>query len=212
MGPLDRPEGDDGYGMTGFDAFAIIVILASAAAGWVRGGTRELVTLLGFVLAAFVALVALPFTGPLGRSLVNPDWAGSIAAAVVTFLIVYFAIRIFGSMLSKRAQAHPHLGGIDRFFGILIGAGRSLVLLGAIHLVIVAAMPGERTPRWLSEATLQPVSAGAARAIQIVLPGIGRGADAIAPVLDSSVRRGFSDDQALPSPQTSPNSRPSAAP
>ena len=198
--------------MTGFDAFAIIVILASAAAGWVRGGTREIITLLSFVLAAFLALVALPFTGPIGRSLVDPDWAGSIAAAVASFLLIYFGIRIFGSFLSKRAQAHPQLGGVDRFFGILIGAGRSLVLLGAIHLVIVAAMPGERTPRWLSEAMVQPVSQGAARAIQIILPGIGRGADAIAPVVDSSVRRGFSDDQALPSPQTSPNSRPSASP
>jgi membrane protein required for colicin V production len=198
--------------MTGFDAFAIIVVLASAAAGWVRGGTREIITLLSFVLAAFLALVALPVTGPIGRGLVDPDWAGSIAAAVASFLLIYFGIRIFGSFLSKRAQAHPHLGGVDRFIGILVGAGRSLVLLGAIHLVIVAAMPGERTPRWLSEAVMHPVSAGAARAIQIILPGIGRGADAIAPVVDSSVRRGFSDDQALPSPQTGPNSRPSAAP
>lgn len=198
--------------MTGFDAFAILVILASAAAGWVRGGTREIVTLLSFILAAFIALVALPFTAPIGRALINPDWAGSIFAAVASFLLIYFGIRIFGSILSKRAQAHPTLGGVDRLLGVFVGAGRSLVLLGAIHLVIVAAMPGERTPRWLSEATLRPLSAGAARAIQVILPGIGRGADAISPVVNSSVRRGFSDDEALPSPQTRPNSPPSAAP
>ena len=196
--------------MTGFDAFAIVVILASAAAGWVRGGTREIITLLSFVLAAFLALVALPLTAPAGRALIDPDWAGSITAAIVSFLIVYFGIRIFGSILSKQAQAHPTLGGIDRLVGIVVGAGRALVLLGAIHLVIVAAMPGERTPGWLSEATLRPVSAGAARAIQIVLPGIGRGADAISPVVDSSVRRGFSDDKALPPTQSGPTSRPAA--
>lgn len=196
--------------MTGFDAFAIVVILASAAAGWVRGGTREIITLLSFVLAAFLALVALPLTAPIGRALINPDWAGSIAAAVTSFLIVYFGIRIFGSILSKQAQAHPTLGGIDRLVGIFVGAGRALVLLGAIHLVIVAAMPGERTPEWLSEATLRPVSAGAARTIQIILPGIGRGADAISPVVDSSVRRGFSDDKALPPTQSRPTSRPAA--
>ena len=196
--------------MTGFDAFAIVVILASAAAGWVRGGTREIITLLSFVLAAFLALVALPLTAPAGRALIDPDWAGSITAAIVSFLIVYFGIRIFGSILSKQAQAHPTLGGIDRLVGIVVGAGRALVLLGAIHLVIVAAMPGERTPGWLSEATLRPVSAGAARAIQIVLPGIGRGADAISPVVDSSVRRGFSDDKALPPTQSGPTLRPAA--
>ncbi|MDP3403072.1 MAG: CvpA family protein [Brevundimonas sp.] len=197
--------------MTGFDAFALIVILASAAAGWVRGGTREIITLLSFVLAAFVALVALPLTAPVGRAMIDPDWAGSIAAAVASFLLIYFGIRIFGSILSKKAQAHPQLGGIDRLLGILVGAGRSLVLLGAIHLVIVAAMPGERTPRWLSEATLRPLSAGAARAIQIILPGIGRGADAISPIVDSSVRRGFSDDNALPPTQSGPTSPPSTA-
>ena len=197
--------------MTGFDVIAILVILASAAAGWVRGGTREVITLLSFVLAAFIALVALPLTAPLGRALVDPDWAGTIAAAVASFLLIYFGIRMFGSILSKRAQAHPQLGGIDRIVGIFVGAARSLVLLGAIHLVIVAAMPGERTPRWLSEAALRPVTAGAARVIQIVLPGIGRGADALAPVVTSSVNEGFSGEEALPSPQTNNTSPPSAA-
>ena len=197
--------------MTGFDVIAILVILASAAAGWVRGGTREIITLLSFVLAAFIALVALPLTAPIGRALVNPDWAGTIAAAVVSFLLIYFGIRIFGSALSKRAQAHPQLGGIDRVLGVFVGAARSLVLLGAIHLVVVAAMPGERTPRWLSEAAIRPVTAGAARMIQMVLPGIGRGADALAPVVTSSVSEGFSGEEALPSPQTNNTPPPSAA-
>ena len=197
--------------MTGFDVIAILVILASAAAGWVRGGTREVITLLSFVLAAFIALVTLPLTAPLGRAMVNPDWMGTIAAAVFSFLAIYFGIRLFGSILSRRAQAHPQLGGVDRFVGVFVGAARSLVLLGAIHLVIVAAMPGEKTPRWLSEAALRPVTAGAARLIQIVLPGIGRGADALTPVVTSSVSKGFSDEKALPSPQTNNTSPPSAA-
>ena len=197
--------------MTGFDVIAILVILASAAAGWVRGGTREIITLLSFVLAAFIALVALPITAPIGRGLINPDWAGTIVAALASFLLIYFGVRIFGSILSKRAQAHPQLGGIDRFIGVFVGAGRALVLLGAIHLVVVAAMPGEKTPRWLTEAALRPVTAGAARAIQIILPGIGRGADALSPVVSSSVSKGFSDEEALPPTNSRPTS-PRAAP
>ena len=192
--------------MTGFDVVAILIVLGSAAAGWVRGGTREIITLLSFVLAAFIALVALPVTAPIGRGLVDPDWAGTILAAVLSFLLIYFGIRIFGSALSKRAQAHPQFGGLDRFVGVFVGAGRALVLLGAIHLVVVAAMPGEKTPRWLTEAALKPVTAGAARAIQIVLPGIGRGADALTPVVSSSVSEGFKDDDALPPTQSRPTS------
>lgn len=195
--------------MTAYDALAVILILASAASGWVRGGVREVITLLSFVLAAFLALIALPVTAPIGRAMVNPDWAGSILAAVVSFLAVYWGIRIFGSRLSKQAQAHPHLSGIDRFFGIFVGAGRALVLLGAVHLVVVAAMPGEKTPRWLTEASLYKLSAGAARTIQFILPGIGRGMDAVSPVVASSAREGFSGDEALPRPQSGTTSPPS---
>src|SRR5688500_19247754 len=111
--------------MTGFDVFAILVILASAAAGWVRGGTREIITLLSFVLAAFIALVALPLTAPLGRALVNPDWMGTIAAAIAAFLLLYFGTRIFGSILPEPAQAHPQRGGGGRFAGVLVGAAGS---------------------------------------------------------------------------------------
>lgn len=197
--------------MTGYDAFAILVILASAAAGFVRGGVRELITLFSFILAAFVALIALPVTAPLGRSLIDPDWAGTIFAAILSFLLIYFGIRIFGSSLSKRAQAHPHLGGVDRFFGALVGMARALVLVGAVHLVIAAAMPGAKTPRWLTDAALYKVSAVAARTIQIILPGVAKGADALSPVVDSSVRKGFSDEEALP-PTQSGTTSPGAAP
>ena len=195
--------------MTGYDALAVILILASAAAGWVRGGVREVITLLSFVLAAFVALIALPLTAPIGRGLVDPDWAGSILAAVVSFLALYWGVRLFGSQLSKKAQAHPHLGGVDRVIGVFVGAARALVLLGAIHLVVVAAMSGEKTPRWLTDARLYKISAGSARLIQTILPGIGRGMDAVSPVVASSAREGFSNDGALPRPQSGTNSPPS---
>lgn len=198
--------------MTGYDVFIIIVLLFSAAAGWLRGGVREVITLLSAALAALVALITLPWTAIPGRALVNPDWAGTILAAVVTFFVIYFGLRLIGSMISKSAQNNPALGFADRLFGLLVGSGRAVLLIGAVHLVIVAALPGEQTPRWLSQATFYKVSAVGARAIQIILPGIGKSADAITPVVDSSVRRGFSDDEALPPTHSKTNSRREAAP
>lgn len=198
--------------MTGYDVFVIVVLLFSAAAGWVRGGVREIVTLLSALLAALVALIALPFTAMAGRAVVDPDWAGTVLAAILTFFVVYFGLRIAGSLLSKSAKAHPSLGGLDRVLGLAVGAVRALILIGAIHLVIVAALPGERTPRWLNGALTYPVSALGARAIQMVLPGMGRGVDAISPVVDSSVRKGFSDREALPQPQSGTTSPREAAP
>lgn len=177
--------------MTGYDVFVILVILASGAAGWFRGGMRELTALLSFFLAALLALISLPWTAPIGRSLVNPDWAGSILAVGLVFLVLYFGLRFAGSALSKGVRGNV-IGVLDQIFGLLVGLVRALALIGAVHLTIMGAMP-DNPPRWLIEAASAPVSKGAARAIQIVLPTLGKGADALTPVVDSSVREGFSD-------------------
>lgn len=193
--------------MTGYDLFAIVVILASAAAGWIRGGLRELITLAAFAVAAILSLLALPLSGPVGRAVVDPDWAGSIAAAIVVFLIIYFGIRITGTILSRRVRDHKQLSGVDRFMGTGVGALRALVLLGAIHLVTYAATAPNEAPGWLRNAAVFPISHASARAIQTVLPTVGRGADALSPVIGSSVRDGFSDDDTA-----TPQSDASAAP
>lgn len=177
--------------MTGYDLFAFVVILFSALAGWVRGGAREVITFLSFILAALIALIALPITGPVGRGIFDPDWIGTVLAAVVSFLLVYFGVRLAGTMIGRSLQNHEHLSGVDRGLGITFGVVRALVLLGVIHLVVFAASGApDRAPGWLRDAAIFPVSAGSARAIQWVLPNIGRAADEVAPVVVDSARRG----------------------
>ncbi|QBX38042.1 CvpA family protein [Brevundimonas sp. S30B] len=186
--------------MTGYDLFVAIVLIASVAAGAVRGGVRELVSLLSAIVAAFVALIALPVTAPVMRGLIDPDWIGSVVAVIVGFFLVYFLLRLVGSALSKGAKAHGALGAIDRLFGVVIGATRGLLLIGAVHLTVAAGLPGDRSPRWLDEAFSYGLSVRAAHAIQWILPGLGRGVDAVTPLVDGSIRRGFSDDPDLPRP------------
>ena len=136
--------------MTGFDVVAAVILLVSTAAGWVRGAVREVIGLASFALAAVLALLALPATAPIGRGLIDPDWAGSILAVVVVFLLIWLGLRMLGGLMTKGARGGAGLGGLDRILGLIVGAARALVLLGAIHLVTVAALPGERTPRWLA--------------------------------------------------------------
>ena len=176
--------------MTGYDVFVILVLLASGAAGWFRGGVRELTALFSFFLAGLLALITLPWTAPFGRSLVDPDWAGSVLAVGLTFLILYFGLRFLGSAISKGARGNA-LGAFDQTFGLLLGLVRALALIGGAHLTIMGVMT-DNPPRWLTQAALAPVSAKAAEVIQMVLPTLGKGADALTPVVGSSVREGFS--------------------
>lgn len=178
--------------MTGYDLFAFAVIVFSAMAGWVRGGAREILTFLSFILAALIALIALPVTGPIGRDIFTPDWIGTVLAAIFTFLAVYFGVRFIGRLLS-RSLRDSALSSVDRALGVLFGSFRAIVLMGVIHLIIMASSTPNPPPDWLTNAAVFPLSAGSARAIQTILPDIGRAADQVTPVVVDSARRGATD-------------------
>ena len=194
--------------MTMWDLIALVIVAGSAVAGWVRGGAREVITFFSFILAAFIALIALPATAPLARAIINPDWLGWLAAAIVTFLIVYGLIKLGAAVLSRKLRESASLSTPDRIIGLSFGVLRSLILLGAIHLVMHAAMPAERVPAWFRDSAFFPVSKTGARLIQWVLPGVGRGVDKLSPVVSGSVKKGMSpqdDRRAAPTPQSPPS-------
>jgi membrane protein required for colicin V production len=180
--------------VTGYDALILILVLGSAAVGYFRGGAREVVTLVSFTLAAFLALLLLPLTGPLFRHFIHPAWIGTVAAVVVVFIVGHIAIRAFGGWLSRRLHEGETLGKLDRVGGVGFGLVRGLLLIGVFHLVFAAVTPPERLPGWFHGAALYPVSAGSAKIIQSALPKGARTADRLAPALEATVRRAASDD------------------
>lgn len=188
--------------MTFFDVVFLAILVVSAFAGFVRGGAKEIVTLFAFLLAAVGSLLLLPVTGPMFRRMIDPDIVGTAAAVIVIFLVLYAIVRLTGAYLGQRLQKTEHLGGVDRAVGLGFGVIRALVLVGVFHLVFHAATPPERIPTWLRNAALYPVSALSAKAIQLVLPKIARGADAVAPAVERNAREGATDQ-----PQSSATDR-----
>ncbi len=179
--------------MTFFDGLALLVLAVSALAGLWRGGAREIVSLFTFLLAGLIALLALPLTGPIGRDMLDPDWAGTVAAVLVVFVAFGLLLRLLAKWLSRSLHESDHLGGVDRLAGLGFGLLRGLVLLGVVHLMLYAATPPGRIPPWYREAMVYPAGAAAAKALQVVLPEGAKVADRVAPVVERSVRRGASD-------------------
>jgi len=179
--------------MTFFDGLALIVLVISGLFGFFRGGAKEIVSLFSFLLAGLIALLALPFTGKVGRAILDPDWFGTIAAVVLVFVFVGLLLRLLAGWLARSLQEHDHLGGADRIAGLGFGVLRALVVLGVIHLMFYAATPAGRIPHWYRQAAVYPMAAGSAKMLQLVLPTWAKVADKVAPVVEDSVRRGASD-------------------
>ena len=173
--------------MTLFDLVVLGLLVLSALVGFIRGATRELITVIAFVLGALAAVFALRFTGPIARDAVNPPWAGNAVAIIIVFLVVYILLRVLGAGITRRIHQTGSLGSIDRAAGVGVGLIRALVLIGVFHLVFHAATPPERLPRWMTNAASYPLSGAAAGALRVVAREGAESADSLGPALKEAV-------------------------
>jgi membrane protein required for colicin V production len=189
--------------VTQFDLIAIAILAVSGLIGFARGALRELTTIVAFVLAVAIALLALRVTGPIARHWLHPAWVGNVAALLAGFLVSYIAIRIVGAGLTRSVHEVRALGGIDRVAGLGIGLIRGFVILGVFQMVFSAATPRERMPQWISHAALYPAASDTAQALKALEPGGLAVAGKLAPTLKEAVTDDGQDDDQAPGDKTS---------
>lgn len=176
--------------MPWFDIVVLSILLASAGVGFYQGAAREMVAVLSFLIAAVVALLALRFTGPMGRAIVDPDWAGTAGAVLATFVLVYGALRLTGAGLARRIQETQILGLLDRTVGLGFGLIRAFVVLGAFNLAFNAATPVELRPKWMTGAVFYPMTTAAAQILKAFAPRGLDMANRLKPAVSEAVREG----------------------
>lgn len=182
--------------MTQFDLIALFVIVISAAIGFIRGATRELVTALSFILAAALSLLMVRVTGPIARPLMDPDWVAVLVAILVTFLILYVALRLLGGRLSHGILETQAFGTVDRTVGVGIGLVRAVVVLGAFALLFTAVTPEPRRPKWITGAALYPLTTASGKMLMAFAPQGQAAAGKIRPAIEKAVREGTGETPA----------------
>lgn len=179
--------------MTLFDIMALTLLAVSGGVGFFRGAVREMATVLALLVAAAAALWGLRFSGPLMRGMLEPVWAANVAAVLLVFVVIYIALRLIGGRIANRVQATNVLGFLDRVIGAGFGLVRSLVVLGAFHLALMAVAPPERIPQWIAGAALYPLTQAAGQVLKAFAPRGLDVADRLRPAITDAVRDGAGD-------------------
>ena len=122
-------------GFTLVDGIVVIVILVSAILAYSRGLVREILSIAGWVIAAFVAFIFAPQAEPLVREIPYlGDFIGTscqlgiIAAFAGVFAIALILTSIFTPIFSGLVQ-NSAIGGLDQGVGFVFGVLRGVVLV-----------------------------------------------------------------------------------
>jgi len=148
--------------------YAVIGVFAlSLGIGAWRGLVREVVSILGWVIAFLAANL---LAGPLGPSMPQaiPSPELRVAAAFLAVFVVSLIVTSLAGLLLSRIVKSIGLGGLDRLLGAVFGAARgALIVLAAALLAGLTSVP--RQAYWRDSAS-GPLLAQAVGAFQPLLP------------------------------------------
>ena len=153
--------------MTWLDYAVLGVFAASIVLGAWRGLLREVISILGWVIAFLAAnLLAGPLGAAMPQSIPTPELRVA-AAFMAVFAGALIVTSLAGLLLSKVVRA-VGLGGVDRLLGALFGAARGLLIVLAAAL-LAGLTSASRQPFWRDSAS-GALLAQAALALKPLLP------------------------------------------
>ena len=153
--------------MTWLDYAVIGVFAVSLVLGAWRGLVREVISILGWVIAFLAAnLLAGPLGPVMPQAIPTPELRVA-AAFVAVFAASLIVTSLAGLLLSKIVKA-VGLGGLDRALGAAFGGARGLLIVLAAALL--AGLTSAPRQPWLRDSASGPLLAQAAGMLKPLLP------------------------------------------
>ncbi|MEO0730180.1 MAG: CvpA family protein, partial [Pseudomonadota bacterium] len=138
------------------DVGLIAICLISALLAMYRGFTREVLSILSWLLAAaavlYFVLFQRDFAEEISGQIGLPVQIAQILIGAIIFLIVLVVVHLITSRLSD-SVLDSRVGMFDRIFGFLFGALRGFILVVIPFLFYEKLYPAPEThPQWVREA------------------------------------------------------------
>ena len=154
--------------LTTLDYFAIGILVVSAVVGLWRGFFREVIALVAWFAAAWLAYHFCNYLATEWLSAFISNEAARLASA---FLLIFVAVLIAAGLLARAFQSLLSSAGltlVDRFFGLIFGFVRGALVL--VVLSTLGALTGaQQTKAWQASA-IRPVLEQGAGLIRSWLP------------------------------------------
>ena len=153
--------------MTIFDYLVLFVLISSVVISTLRGLVKEILSLLGWIVAFVVANAYGAKLAPLLPELLP----GETARLIMAFVVLFLGVRILMGLLSLAIGAVITATGLslaDRGLGGLFGLARGIVIV--LAAVILCGMTSIPQQDFWRNALLSPMAETGARTVKPFLP------------------------------------------
>ena len=154
--------------MTIFDYLVLFVLAASMVIGLMRGLVKEVLALLGWVVAF---IVANAYSAQFGDMLLLDVISSDAMRMIVSFVALFIGVRVLIGLLTLVLDLllkASGLGLVDRSLGAMFGLARGALLV--IAAVMVGSMTSMPQQAFWKDALLSPVAESGVHLVKPFLP------------------------------------------
>jgi len=128
--------------LNNLDVILIVLTLLSMAISLVRGLTKEVLSIIGWVLAAIFIFYLLPYLTPLMKNYVASSMMASFVSALV-LLVVFYILWFLATFKLLKKLRKSKLSSLDRGLGLIFGFLRAFLLVVLFNILLSTMLPDE---------------------------------------------------------------------
>jgi membrane protein required for colicin V production len=141
--------------LTGFDIAILAFVALSGLFALVRGLTREVLAIIAWAGAAYVAYRLYPYVLPFAQRHIESEWVAEIAAGAGLFILALIVLSVLSHGLAQRVRSSP-ANGLDRLLGLVFGLARGMLVVCLLYAVADRTVFHQSRPDWIQRARVTP--------------------------------------------------------
>ncbi len=128
--------------LNNLDVVFLIIVGISALVGIARGMTKEILSIIGWVLAAAALFYLVPIIEPIAQTYIASKMMANIVAGLAV-LILFSIIWVLTVDKISTVIRSSALSSVDRILGFVFGAARGILIVILVTLMITTIIPEE---------------------------------------------------------------------
>lgn len=155
--------------LNNLDIVILIMLGISALIALSRGLMKEVLSIIGWVLASAAVIYFLPIFTPITKEYIASGMiAGVVTSIFILILFMVIWILLTGNIVDKIRSSK--LSSLDRMLGLFFGIMRAFLLVILLNILISWIMPKERQPETFKNSKYFQLAGEFAQPIENLIP------------------------------------------
>ena len=155
--------------LNNLDVIILIVVAISALIALSRGLVKEVLSIIGWILATMAVIYILPVVMPFAKGYISNGYVAGVVSSLF-ILILFFILWIYATAGVVSKIRTSKLNGMDRMLGLFFGIARAFLLVVLFYILVSWMIPADRQSETLTKSKYFQLAGKFAQPLEEMIP------------------------------------------